>query len=116
MGLSWTVHALGTAHAPGLGMQANLPSPDLSDPVQRLDPNLDPAGEVPFDLLLPPDEPLDDDAAQAGGQNWVEALETAAIENGSDQPIDQLIHEELDDGLAVEEDIENDGEGYDATD
>lgn len=97
-------------------MQANLPSPDLRDPVQRLDPSIEPNVEVPLDLPLPPDEPLDDDAAQARGQNWVEALETATIENGSDQPIDQLIHEELDDGLAVEEDVENDGEGYDATD
>ena len=101
-------------------MQASLPSPDLRDPVQRLDPSIEPSVDEPSDLPLPPDVPLDDDAAQAGGQNWVEALETATIENGSDQPIDQLIHEELDDGLAVEndgeEDVENDGEGYDATD
>jgi hypothetical protein len=73
-------------------MRPYIPKPDLNDPVQRLDPTL---LEEPAEPPPAADEPLDDDAAQAQGQNWVQALETIAVENGSDQPIDTLIEAEL---------------------
>ena len=73
-------------------MRTHIPKPDLHDPVQRLDPSL---LDEPTEVQPPADEPLDDDEAQAAGQNWVEAMETTAVENGSDQPIDTLIEAEL---------------------
>ena len=93
--------------------RGTVPPPDPTDPVQSLDSELDLGGEPAetlyaedvylhdtgdlYGVHVPPAQTtshLDQDAAMDGGQTWLEALETDAIEGG---PLPERTLEIIDD-------------------